>query len=77
MESLVNTVAFGRFLQPVVVLAVILLIFLGLQGALRAVNTYVVEIIQRRMFVRVAADLSDRLPGFNIWRQKNIISPNW
>ncbi|QDU82470.1 Alpha-hemolysin translocation ATP-binding protein HlyB [Polystyrenella longa] len=62
VEALVNTVAFGRFLQPVFVLAIILLIFLGLQGALRGINTYVVEIIQRRLFVRVAADLSDRLP---------------
>ncbi|MAT16526.1 MAG: ABC transporter ATP-binding protein [Planctomyces sp.] len=62
VETLVNTVAFGRLLQPVVVLAIVLLIFLGLQGALRAVNTYVVEIIQRRLFVRVSADMADRLP---------------
>ena len=35
VEALVNTVAFGRFLQPIVVLAVILLTFLGFQAALR------------------------------------------
>ena len=62
VETLVNTVAFGRFLQPIMVLAFILLIFLGFQGGIRALQTYVVEIIQRRLFARVAGDLVYRLP---------------
>jgi len=62
IEALVNTVAFGRFLQPVVVLALILFTFLGFLAAVRALQTYVVEIIQRRLFARVAADLAYRLP---------------
>lgn len=62
VEALVNTVAFGRFLQPIVVLALILLTFLGFLAAVRALQTYVVEIIQRRLFARVAADLAHRLP---------------
>lgn len=62
VEALVNTVAFGRFLQPVFVLSVILLAFLIFQAALKTLQTFVVEIIQRRLFARVAADLSFRLP---------------
>jgi ABC-type bacteriocin/lantibiotic exporter with double-glycine peptidase domain len=62
VETLVNTVAFGRFLQPIMVLALILLMFLGFQGLVRALQTYVVEIIQRRLFARVAGDLAFRLP---------------
>ncbi|MEO1530047.1 MAG: ATP-binding cassette domain-containing protein [Planctomycetota bacterium] len=62
VETLVNTVAFGRFLQPIMVLAIILLTFLGFQGLIRALQTYVVEIIQRRMFARIAGDLAYRLP---------------
>lgn len=62
VESLVNTVAFGTLLQPVLILAIILFAFLGLQGLVRALQTYIVEIIQRRMFARVAADLAYRLP---------------
>jgi len=62
VESLVNTVAFGTMLQPVVVLAIILFTFLGLQALMRALQTFVVEIIQRRMFARVSADLAYRLP---------------
>lgn len=62
VEALVNTVAFGRVLQPIIVLALILLTFLGFLAAMRALQTYVVEIIQRRMFARVAADLAQRIP---------------
>jgi ABC-type bacteriocin/lantibiotic exporter with double-glycine peptidase domain len=62
VEALVNTVAFGRYLQPVVVLALILFTFLAFAAAVRALITYMVEIIQRRLFVRVVEDLAYRLP---------------
>jgi ABC-type bacteriocin/lantibiotic exporter with double-glycine peptidase domain len=62
VETLVNTVAFGRFLQPLVILSLMLLTFLSFSSGLRALQTYVVEIIQRRLFARVAADLAFRLP---------------
>ena len=61
VEALVNTVAFGRFVQPILILATILLTFLGFRAALRGLQTYVVEIIQRRLFARVAADLAQRI----------------
>lgn len=62
VEALVNTVAFGRLLQPVVILAALLFGFLAFAGGMRAVQIYVVEFIQRRLFARVAADLAFRLP---------------
>jgi len=62
VETLVNTVAFGRLLQPVIILALMLLAFLSFSAALLGLQTYVVEIIQRRLFARVVADLSYRLP---------------
>ena len=62
VESLVNTVAFGRFLQPVVVLALILFTFLSFSAAVRALQSWVVELIQRRLFARIAGDLAFRLP---------------
>ncbi|MFO0816834.1 MAG: ABC transporter ATP-binding protein [Pirellulales bacterium] len=62
VEALVNTVAFGRFLQPVVVLSLILLTFLAFAATLRIVQAYISEIIQRRIFVRVVSDLAYRLP---------------
>ena len=62
VEALVNTVAFGRLMQPVVVLSLVLFGFLGFAAAIRVLQSYVAEIIQRRLFVRVVADLSQRLP---------------
>jgi len=62
VEALVNTVAFGRLLQPVIVLSILLLTFLSFAAALIAVQTYIVELLQRRLFIRVVADLAFRLP---------------
>ena len=66
VESLVNTVAFGVLMWPVVVLAGILMTCLGLAAAIRAMQVYVVECVQRRLFVRVVADYAHRLPRLNL-----------
>lgn len=62
VESLVNTVAFGTLLQPVLIIALLLFGFLSFAALMKAMQTYVAEIIQRRLFARVAADLAYRLP---------------
>lgn len=64
VEALISNVQGGNqaMFQVVVVLSLIVLFCLSLAGAMRAWSTYVVELIQRRVFVRVVADLSDRLP---------------
>ncbi len=62
VESLVNTVSFGRQLQPVVVLAALLFGFLAFAGVMKALQTYVAEVIQRRLFARISGDLAYRLP---------------
>jgi putative ABC transport system ATP-binding protein len=62
VEALVTTVAFGGLIQPLVVLALMLLLFLALGAFLRGVQTYVIEVLQRRVFVRLVADLAYRLP---------------
>ena len=59
IEALVNTVAFGVQLWPVVVLAGVMLGFLTLAAALRAMQLYVVECLQRRFFVRTADAFAD------------------
>lgn len=61
-ESLVNVVSWGTYLQPLVVLSIILLGALGLSGVLTLLQTVVVEIIQRRQFVRIVGDLAHRFP---------------
>ncbi len=66
VEALVNTVAFGRLLTPLVVLSLVLFVFLALAAAIRALQAYAAELIQRRLFVRVVADLAHRLPNAKV-----------
>ncbi|MFK7990778.1 MAG: peptidase domain-containing ABC transporter [Sandaracinaceae bacterium] len=62
VQALVNTVAFGTVLQPLAVLTLLLLAGLSFAGVLRALQAWVVEVLQRRLFVRLVNDLSMRLP---------------
>jgi putative ABC transport system ATP-binding protein len=64
VQSIVNTVAFGSLYQPVIVLTVLVLLLVGLSGALSLVQVWVVEVLQRRLFVRVALGLAQRIPRF-------------
>lgn len=66
VQALVNFVAFGGLVQPLVILGLVLLVCLGMAGLMRAFTAYVVEILQRRLFVRVVADLGYRLPRVRI-----------
>jgi putative ABC transport system ATP-binding protein len=61
VQSLVNTVAFGSVLQPVVVLTVFVFIALGFATVLNALRFYVIELLQRSVFARVSQDFTHRL----------------
>ena len=65
VESLVNVVSWGVYLQPLFVLALLLFVFLGLSAVLSVLQSVVVEIIQRRQFVRIVCDLAHRFPRAN------------
>jgi putative ABC transport system ATP-binding protein len=66
VQALVNSVAFGALLQPIVVLTLIVLAVLGFAALLRSLQVRVVEAVQRRIFVRVALDLANRLPRVDL-----------
>ena len=62
VQELVNTFAFA--IQPVtiVTLAVIMVLALLLVGAFRALQYYAVEVLERRLFARVAIAMTQQLP---------------
>ena len=62
VQQLVNTVAFGGLVQPVVVVALMLLLGLAIAASFSAFQAYLSEIVQRRVFVRACLDLAERLP---------------
>jgi putative ABC transport system ATP-binding protein len=66
VDAVVNNIAFGGeqqvYLQALVVLALALLFLLILVAMVRAVQDFAMELIQRRLFIRLTADLAYRLP---------------
>ncbi len=66
VQAVVNTIAFTALLQPLIVLSLALLAGLLFAGALRVAEYYVVEYLQRRIFVRLIADLAHRLPRVDL-----------
>lgn len=62
VQALVGTLALGTVVQPLVILSVVVVIALSIGGVLRTLQLYVVEVLQRRLFVRLVADLAWRLP---------------
>lgn len=60
-QALVNTVAFGTLLQPLLVLSVIVFGLLGVSAILQILRFHVVEMLQRRVFVRLASEATHRL----------------
>lgn len=62
IESLVNVVSWGTYIQPLLVLAFMLLACLGLAGVLSILQAVIVEMIQRRQLVRIVGDLAHRFP---------------
>jgi ABC-type bacteriocin/lantibiotic exporter with double-glycine peptidase domain len=79
VDAVVSNLAFGSqsrpFVQALVVLALALLGALGLQALVAAVQYVVAEVIQRRIFVRAAADLAYRLPRVRVQELDEIHAP--
>jgi putative ABC transport system ATP-binding protein len=66
VNALVSNVAFGSqsgpFQQALFVLGAVLFVCLAIAAFLSGLQHYLVEVIQRRLFIRLTADLSYRLP---------------
>ncbi len=61
-QALVNIIAAGIFLQPLVVLTLGVLGFLIFAGVLRLLQLSLVETLQQRIFARTALTLAQRIP---------------
>ena len=60
-QAMVNTIAFGTLVQPLVALTVLVFIALMFNTVMNAYRLWVVEVMQRRIFVRIAGDSTMRL----------------
>lgn len=62
-QALVNTIAAGIFLQPLIVLSLLVLAGLLVGSVLRMVKFCLVENLQQRIFARITLLLSERIPS--------------
>jgi len=75
VQALVNSVAFGAILQPVAILSLLVLAGMGLSGLFSLAQIIVVELLQQRLFVRVALDLARRIPFLSLAASKREYAP--
>lgn len=66
VQALVNIVTMGSVLQPLFVVSLILFLLLLLSGALYVFESYIVELIQRRIFIRTAIQTAQNARGVEI-----------
>lgn len=66
VQALVNIVTMGSVLQPLFIVSLILFLLLLLSGALYIFESYIVELIQRRIFIRTALQASENSRNINI-----------
>jgi putative ABC transport system ATP-binding protein len=62
VEQMVTTIGFASVIQPMIWITVALFAILTLSAVIKTLQLFVVEILQRRIFVRIVGDLSERFP---------------
>ncbi len=62
VQSLVTILNFGTLFQPVLVLTLLVIIALSFVGIMNVLQSYIAELIQQRLFVRLAAKVTNLIP---------------
>jgi len=66
IQVLINWLAFGALQQPIIGLGIVLMVCLALAAGMRGLQRVGVEVVQRRIFVRMVSDLTTRLTRVRI-----------
>lgn len=61
IQVIINWLAFGVLLQPIIAVAFVLILCMLAAATLRASQRHLIELIQRRLLVRAVADITTRL----------------
>jgi ABC-type bacteriocin/lantibiotic exporter with double-glycine peptidase domain len=70
-QALINIIASGVFLQPLIILSLLVFVGLGFTGVVRIVEMTLLEILQQRLFVRITLYLAKHLPQVDsqVWNE--------
>lgn len=66
VQAMVNLVTMGGVLKPLYIVGIILFCLLALSGALYAIERYLVEMIQRRIYVRTSVRIAENIQHVQI-----------
>jgi len=66
IQALVNFVTMGGLLEPLFIISFMLFIILTLSGSLYVLERYLVELIQRRFFVRTAIETAKKMQASKV-----------
>ncbi len=75
VQALVNNTAYASVLQPIVVLAVLVFAVLVVMGVLKALKAWVVEVLQRRLYVDAVARMAYLLPRRDPNATQSLVEP--
>ena len=76
IQTIVNSIVVRTMVQPLVMMSFILFFILSFSGALQTIQTYTVEILQRRLFVRYGLVIGERLTAYQDKHFKSANSPD-
>lgn len=76
VQLIINSIGVRTMTQPLVVLCMILFFILSCSGVLQAIQTYTVETLQRRLFVRYGLVIGERLTAYQDKYFKGANSPD-
>jgi ABC-type bacteriocin/lantibiotic exporter with double-glycine peptidase domain len=77
VQAVVNSVTFGVVLQPLVVITCLVGGVLLFSGVLRILQLVVVEVLQRRLVVRLSLALAERIPHVEFEQFRNKYGPEY
>jgi putative ABC transport system ATP-binding protein len=72
VQSIINNIGVRTMLQPVIVLTLILVFILGFSSLLQIIQTYTIEILRRRLFIRFGFVVMERLERYQSEHFKKI-----
>lgn len=76
IQMIINNIGVRTMTQPLVVLCLLLFFILSCSGTLQAIQTYTVEILQRRLFVRYGLVIGEKLTSYQDKYFKGANSPD-
>lgn len=76
VQTIINSIGVRTMAQPLVVMCLLLFFILTCSGVLQTIQTYTVEILQRRLFVRYGFVISERITRYQDQKFRAANSPD-